>query len=83
MGLFKDCGCGCKGKRQEEKFVISLMSAALFFIVANPATFKLMSQTFGKWISDGTGCPSIYGLLLHAFVFMLITWGMMNLKKYN
>ena len=34
--IFSDCGCGCKGKVQEKKFLISLMSALLFFVIANP-----------------------------------------------
>jgi hypothetical protein len=83
MGIFQDCGCGCKGKVQEEKFMISLMSAAIFFIVANPETFKLMGSVFGKWISDGTGCATTSGLLFHSLVFLLITWGLMNIKKSN
>ena len=83
MGLFKDCGCGCNGKKQEEKFVISLMSAVLFFVVANPELFRLTRRVFGQWVATPTGCAGNLGLLLHAVVFMLITWGLMNLKKYK
>ena len=44
MGLFKDCGCGCNGKKQEQKFLISIMSALVFFVVANPETFRVMRK---------------------------------------
>tara|TARA_Y100000389_G_scaffold115876_1_gene113043 strand:+ start:17 stop:475 length:459 start_codon:yes stop_codon:yes gene_type:complete len=81
MGLFKDCGCGCNGKKQEEKFITSIVSALVFFIVANPETFKLVRRLVGSWVATPTGCPSMLGLLLHAAVFMLIVWGMMNIKK--
>ncbi len=81
MGLFKDCGCGCNGKKQEEKFITSIVSALVFFIVANPETFKLVRRLVGSWVATPTGCPSMLGLLLHALVFMLIVWGMMNIKK--
>ena len=81
MGLFKDCGCGCNGKKQEEKFITSIISALVFFIVANPETFKLVRRLVGSWVATPTGCPSMLGLLLHALVFMLIVWGMMNIKK--
>lgn len=81
MGLFKDCGCGCKGKKQEQKFMISVMSALVFFIVANPDTFRLMRSILGSWVSGPTGCPTTAGLVLHTIVFMLITWGMMNIKR--
>jgi len=79
--LFKDCGCGCKGKKQEQKLLISIMSALVFFIVANPETFRIMRRVFGSWVSSPTGCPSTGGLTLHTIVFMLVTWGMMNIKR--
>ena len=81
MGLFKDCGCGCDGKKQEEKFTASLMSAFLFFIIANPETFTIVRRVFGNWVASATGYPTILGLILHSVVFMLIVWGIMNLKR--
>ena len=81
MGLFKDCGCGCNGKKQEQKFVTSLMSALLFFIIANPDTFRLMRSILGSWVSGPNGCPTTAGLILHAVVFFLIVWVMMNIKR--
>tara|TARA_R110002072_G_scaffold233964_1_gene391540 strand:+ start:601 stop:1056 length:456 start_codon:yes stop_codon:yes gene_type:complete len=81
MGLFKDCGCGCNGKKQEQKLIISIISALVFFVVANPETFKLVRRLVGSWVATPTGCPSMMGLLLHAVVFMLVVWGMMNIKK--
>jgi hypothetical protein len=81
MGLFKDCGCGCNGRKQQEKFVTSLISGLTFFIVANPETFRLVRRVLGSWIATPTGCPSTAGLLVHMVVFILVVWGMMNLKK--
>lgn len=79
-GLFKDCGCGCDGKKQEKKFLISIMAALLFFIIANPSTFRVMRSVVGKWVSSPTGCPSTGGLALHTAVYMLLTWGLMNIR---
>ena len=81
MGLFKDCGCGCNGKKQEEKFIISVISGLTFFIVANPETFRLVRRVLGPRIATPTGCPSTMGLLVHTLVFILVVWGMMNIKK--
>jgi len=81
MGLFKDCGCGCDGKKAQEKFLISLMSALIFFVVANPETFILMRRLLGQWVAGPNGCPKFGGLILHTIVFMLIVWGIMLLKK--
>ena len=81
MGLFKDCGCGCNGKKQEEKLIISIISGLTFFIVANPETFRIVRRILGSWISTPTGCPSTLGLLVHTLVFILVVWGMMNIKK--
>ena len=81
MGLFKDCGCGCNGAKARNKFVISIISALLFFIVANPSTFIIVRRIFGAWVSSPNGCPTIQGLALHAVVFFLLVWGMMHIRK--
>ena len=57
------------------------MSALIFFIIANPDTFRLMRSIFGKWVSSPTGCPSAKGLMLLTLVFFLVVWGMMNIKR--
>jgi hypothetical protein len=79
--LFNDCGCGCKGKKQEHKLIISIMSALIFFVVANPETFRVMRGVVGGWVSSPTGCPTIKGLALHTVVFMLVVWGLMNIRR--
>jgi hypothetical protein len=81
MGFFKDCGCGCNGEKQQEKFMISVISGLTFFIVANPETFRLVRRVLGPRIATPTGCPSTMGLLVHTLVFILVVWGMMNIKK--
>ena len=79
--IFRDCGCGCKGKKQEQKLIVSLMTALIFFIIANPSTFRLVRMIFGSWVSTPNGCPSTSGLVLHSLVFMIIIWGIMNIQK--
>ena len=81
MGLFKDCGCGCNGQKQQEKFITSLISGLTFFIIANPETFRLVRRVLGPGIATPTGCPSTVGLLVHSIVFILVVWGMMNVKN--
>ena len=78
--LFKDCGCGCNGKKQEEKFMASLMAGAVFFLIANPEVYRVTRKLIGNWVATPTGCPSTKGLLLHAVVFFLITWVLMNVQ---
>ena len=39
-------------QKQEQKFLISIMSALVFFIIANPDTFRITRRLFGKWISS-------------------------------
>ena len=83
MGIFSDCACGCGGKKQEEKLFISFQAALLFFIRANPLMFRLMRNLLSDGIASSSGCATVLGVAIHAVVFMFITWGMMNLKKYN
>ena len=59
---------------------VFMISAVIFFTVANPATFRLMRRMLGKWVSSPNGCPSIRGLALHSAVFLLIVWGLMQVK---
>jgi|TARA_B110000977_G_scaffold21257_1_gene25509 hypothetical protein len=81
MGLFKDCGCGCNGKKQQDKLTISIISALTFFVIANPETFRVVRKFLGSRIASPTGCPTAVGLAVHSVVFMLVVWGMMNIKK--
>jgi len=80
MGVFKDCGCGCDGRKQEQKFMASLLGALIFFVVASPEAFRLMRSIVGSWVATPNGTPSSAGLALHALVFLLIIWFTMNIK---
>ena len=66
---------------QRQKMMISIMSGLLFFIVANPETFKLVRRILGGWVSSPTGCPTVSGLVVHAIVYFLLTWALMNMKQ--
>jgi hypothetical protein len=57
----------------------SFYSALVFFLVANPETFKLTQRLFGGLISmaSESGCPTAYGFFIHSLLFFLILWGMM------
>jgi hypothetical protein len=45
----------------------------VFFLVANPETFKLTRSILGSWVGSTYGVPSNLGLLLHALVFVLLS----------
>lgn len=81
MGLFKDCGCGCNGEKQQQKLVISIISALTFFIISNPQTYVLTRGLLGQGLASPNGCPTMLGLFVHTLVFLLVTWGMMNIKR--
>jgi len=56
----------------------SFYSALVFFLIANPETYKLTERLFG-WlfhVSVG-GCPTPAGLFLHTIVFFLVLLGLM------
>ena len=58
MGLFKDCGCGCGGAKAQQKFLISVMSALVFFVISNPNTYRLTRSIFGKWVVWSNWLPN-------------------------
>jgi hypothetical protein len=45
----------------------------VFFLVANPETFKMTRSLLGSWVGSTYGVPSNLGLLLHALVFVLLS----------
>jgi hypothetical protein len=58
----------------------------VFFLVANPETFKLTRSLFGGWVGSTYGVPSNLGLLLHALVFVLLStfvWRLVYGKKVS
>lgn len=56
----------------------------VFFIVANPETFKLVRRILGGWVASADGLPSTAGLLLHALVYVILAhfvWRLVYGKK--
>jgi len=56
----------------------SFYSALVFFLVANPETYKITQMVFGSmFMTSSGGCPTPIGLLLHTFIFFLVLLGLM------
>ena len=81
MQLWKDCGCGCDGAIAKQRFVISILSAATFFVIMNSQTYKLTRDILGSWVAAPGGCPTSAGFILHVLVFGLVALAMMG--KFN
>jgi hypothetical protein len=61
-----------------------LVPFAVFFVVANPSTFKLTRSIAGSWVAAADGLPTTAGLLLHALVFVIVAhflWRLIYGKK--
>jgi hypothetical protein len=44
----------------------------VFFIVANPSTFKIMRKLLGAWVASAEGLATPAGLILHSVVFVTL-----------
>ncbi len=58
-------------------------STLIFFLVANPETFRMTQKALG-WlftIADGGGCPTAVGFFLHTGLFFLVLWSAMLFPK--
>ena len=56
----------------------SFYSALVFFLVANPETFKVTQMVLGSLVTIANGgCPTPTGLLVHTIVFFLALLGLM------
>lgn len=70
---------------------IALFSALMFYIVSNPITYSVVDSVLMTVLTPAlgttaamfkiadSGCPTGYGLLVHSFVFFLVTLGLMYL----
>jgi hypothetical protein len=62
----------------------SFYSALVFFLIANPETFKLVQKVFGGFllpIAGDAGCPTPFGLLLHTVLFFIVILGLMMFPR--
>lgn len=56
----------------------SFYSALVFFLLANPETYKLTQMVFGGLFTVSVGgCPTPGGLFLHTIVFFGVLLGLM------
>jgi hypothetical protein len=54
-------------------------STLVFFLIANPETYKLTQRVLGGLfsISSDSGCATPSGFFLHTGLFFLVLWGLM------
>ena len=54
-------------------------STLIFFLIANPETFKMTQNVLGSIVrlSDAGGCPTTIGFFLHTVIFFLVLWAAM------
>lgn len=72
------------------KVQASLIAALLFFVISSPFTYKLVDSVIGGIVSSiapqlssffkiaEAGCPTNYGLAVHAAVYGLVTYFLMQ-----
>lgn len=79
------CGCGnCLNGKHGYKLKIkaSVMAGLLFVVLASPEVFGFMQKIAGGLFRvANAGVPTAAGLLLHAFVYGLVTFGLMYLPR--
>ena len=54
-------------------------STLIFFLIANPETYKMTQKALG-WlftVADGGGCPTATGFFFHTTLFFFVLWGVM------
>jgi hypothetical protein len=72
------------------KVQASLVAALLFFVISSPFTYKLVDNLVGGIVTAiipqfasffkiaEAGCPTNYGLAVHAVVYGLVTYFLMQ-----
>lgn len=64
------------------KMKYSFYSALVFFLCANPETYKIMNKFLG-WlgIANPAGCPTPLGLFLNTILFFLVMLALMMFPR--
>jgi hypothetical protein len=67
----------------KQKIKISVVSALLFLLISSPFLYKLVDGLLGKLVqvADYNGCPTVAGLVIHAVVFGLIVYLLMQVPQ--
>jgi len=66
--------------RVSQKVSATLQSVLLFYIIANPMTFRLVDSLLGGVvgrIANVSGAPTAVGLIVHSLVFGVIVYSLM------
>uniref|UniRef100_A0A6C0HZE7 Uncharacterized protein n=1 Tax=viral metagenome TaxID=1070528 RepID=A0A6C0HZE7_9ZZZZ len=70
-----------------QKWQITIFSAFIFILVVNPYTYKITQKIFGDWLKLGqvstNGCPTLFGLILHTIVYILLVRYSMDLQLFK
>lgn len=54
----------------------------VFFLIANPETYKLIQKFIGAWVTVANdGCPTPTGFFIHSALFFLVLWSLMLFPK--
>jgi hypothetical protein len=67
----------------EKKIGATIQTMIVFILVSLPMTYDLTNGIFNSYLgvrlTESTGCPNITGLLIHALVFGVIVYILMNI----
>ena len=66
--------------RVSQKVSATLQAVLVFYIIANPMTYRLVNSVLGGVvgrISDVSGCPTALGLIVHSLVFGAVVYSLM------
>lgn len=58
----------------------TLQAVLVFYIIANPMTFRLVDSLLGGLvgrIANAGGCPTSLGLIVHSLVFGVVVYSLM------
>lgn len=60
----------CKAYTNKDKWIVACISGLLFLLLSSPYLYMFTGSLL-KGLASHNGTPTIYGLILHAIIFIL------------
>ena len=61
----------------------TIYGTLIYYLLSSHGIYYITGQILGKQYANDNGCPTLWGILLHTFLYILLLIGIMYLPEKN